>query len=322
MNRRLVVQYEFPHNEWFVTQYFHKAAQFLVDNNKDIEFSFINSGSLSNRDSYTRNSAHMMTIINPDNGKYILQSFWDKNICLFNKNSWDPDRMVQLLCSAGLNKKEYNDFFTNLTDLNCVPIDYDNVFTPFTYFPYTTRAARYIEEFFPKRDLTNIQDKMVFRGALYNERSFLQQHLHNGNDILVENITNSYKDAPEYLYEHIFNLCSLSINGAAEICNRDIELFGLGMPVIRTELNLEFSNKLIPDFHYVSAGKCFFKCSTTDICYEYLRKNVLEKFEFLKKNRDYCFSVGNNARSWYNENCTLGSAVKLFSQLVKLDKLF
>ena len=322
MNRRLVVQYEFPHNEWFLTHYFHSVAKALVDKNPDIEFKFINSGDLSERNSYTCNSAHIMTISNPDNGKYILQSFWDKNICLFNKHHWNPPNMVQLLCSSGLNRAEYDHFFTHTPCKDAIPIDYDNVFTPFTYFPYTTRATRIIEDLYPQRNFENLNDKMVFRGALYNERLFLRNTIHNGADIIVDNIQDSYKDAPEYLKEHIGNLCALSINGAAEICNRDIELFGLGMPVLRPELNIIFHNPLIPDVHYIATGKCDFRCSTTHTDYNILKNAILEKFEFVKNNRDYCLQVGQNARKWYLENCTIDNMVLMFEKLVKLDRLF
>lgn len=321
MSRKLVVQYEFPHNEWFITHYFHNVANKLVEKNKDIEFSFVNSGELRERNSYSRSSAHMMTITNPENGKYILQSFWDKTICVFNKFVWDPPKMVQLLCSSGLNKEEYDNFF-KIDHNDTLPIDFDNVYTPFTYFPYTTRAARIIETLASKRDFNNLKEKIVFRGALYNERLFLRNTIHNGEDIIVDNIQDTYKDAPEFLSEQIENLCALSINGAAEICNRDIELFGLGMPVIRTELNVEFFNKLKPDYHYISAGKCLFRCGSTFMDNNLLKDAILEKFNFCKLHKEHCMSVGENARKWYLENCTIESMTNLFEKLVRIDLLF
>jgi len=321
MKRKLVVQYEFPHNEWFVTHFFHSARKCLVDQNSDIDFTFINSGELSDRNSYSKNSAHMMTITNPDNGKYILLSFWDKTICVFNKFLWDPSKMVQLLCSSGLNKEEYDNFFSR-NPPDATPINYEQVVTPFTYFPYTIRAARIIEDIILKRNRNSLKDIMVFRGALYNERLFLKENLKEHNDIIIDSIQESYKDAPEYLNEHLENLCALSINGAAEICNRDIELFGLGMPVIRTELNLEFYNRLIPDYHYISAGKCIFRCGTTFMDNNELKNNIIEKFNFYKNNKEQCLFIGENARRWYLENCTINSMTSLFQKLIKLNLLF
>jgi len=317
--RALELYYEKPHSDWFLNTYFHLAAEMLIEKNKDIDFKVINVGERKERDPNTINSAHIMTVRNPENEKYILISFWDKNSILFNTCVWNPLNMVQLLTSSGLNRGELNFIKRFLGNKHmCIMDNIDEILTPFTYNVYSTNTANLIEELYSQRDVTKLEDKFIFRGAMYNEREYLLNNLNNPSFIFTKERI-GYR---EYLAEQINNLCALSINGAAEICNRDIELFGLGMPVLRTNLNVKFHNDLIPDVHYISLGNCEFRESYSFLNPESLKNNVVKKFEFLTNNRDYCLSVGENARKWYLENCTMNSMILLLEKLLKINKLF
>ena len=48
-----------------------------------------------------------------------------------------------------------------------------------------------------------------------------------------------------------YKIC-LSLNGAGEICNRDMEILASGSILFRPELNQKFHEELIPDYHYVT----------------------------------------------------------------------
>ena len=319
MARKLQFYFEQPHTEWFLCHFFKAVSDSLVEDNKDIEFEFFNSGSLSpnSRDPNTINSAHMMTIKNPENNKYIVTSFWDKNIILFNKHIWDIDNCVQVITSSGLNRQEFENNKTH-RDPHMVYPDFDYIYTPFTYNVYSLRVARLIEEVFSNRSYDNLKNETVFRGYLYMERKFLNDVFTNNEQIKV---LDRIEDV-DYLIEQTNNICALSLNGAGEICNRDIELFGIGMPVMRLDLNVEFQNKLIPDYHYISLGKCGFEHSRTLIDYNELKDRIVEKYNYILKNKEEATQIGQNARKWYLENCTLDSMVKLFKSIVKLERLF
>jgi len=316
----LEVYYEFPHSPWFLNHYFHHVCNLLVEKNTDIKFDIVNVGQCSPRDPNTINSAHIMTIRNPENKKYILISFWDKNSILFNRKVWDTENMVQLITSSGFNIKE---FYFNKLHLRNVDMYYpdniDEIYTPFTYNVYSTRIAEFIENCYEQRKNTStFDDKIIFRGAMYNERAFLKDNLVLDNVLLSEQRI----DDSLYLEEQIKNICSLSLNGAAEICNRDIELFGLGMPVLRNKLNVQFHNELKPDYHYISIGECGFRESFTQVNYGDLMSSIINRVNEIPSKRDYYLSVGDNARKWYTENCTMDAMLKMIEKALKLDKLF
>jgi len=317
--RSLELYYEKPHTNWFLSHYFNNVANKLINQHKDISFKVVNTGEYKNRDPNNISSPHILTIKNPDNEKYILISFWDKNAIIFNKTIWQPEKMVQALTSSGINPGELA--FLKLYNPHCIiPDNIYDVLTPFTYYPYCLNTAATIEDLYATRQtLNNLENKIIFRGFMYNEREFLFNSFKNSDKFIFTNERIGYL---EYLSEQINNLCTLSINGAGEICNRDIEFFGMGMPVLRTILNTQLHNELKPDVHYISLGPCEFRSSYTHINYESYKKILISTFNKVIEQKDFCLQVGANARKWYNENCTMDSMLCLTEKLLQLDRLF
>ena len=87
-------------------------------------------------------------------------------------------------------------------------------------------------------------DKLTFRGYLYLFRKFLE----NDNRFTIHNTKKTLLTPSEYIKElNGFNL-NYGINGAGEICYRDMEIMGLGTALFRTKLTTKF---------YKHWSKCF-----------------------------------------------------------------
>jgi hypothetical protein len=99
-----------------------------------------------------------------------------------------------------------------------------------------------------------------------------------------------------------------------DICFRDIEMFGLGIPLIRPIYTIEFSPPLIPDYHYISVDAEFDK-DFKYLNHEKLSQNITEKY--FEKIDDYNFLnfISENARKWYLENI---SPTNITINLIKL----
>jgi len=267
---------------------------------------------------YSRYSAHIFTIFCNDTEKYTIVSLNDRNIWVFNKLfEWQPKNMQQFICSSGFNYDFYNEFKNTFQSEEWeYPENINSVHIPYTYDVYNTSFVKDIETTLkiPSQKSKNI----CFRGFLYQEREWL------ANNLKHENIsfTNSRLTFNDYVKEMHNEICSLSLNGAGEICNRDIELFGLGKIVIRPKLNCIFHNPLVPGVHYVDVcPNAKFADGLSRVNHEELRDSIVEKYNDIVNNYSKYEHIGQNARKWYLENCTLDSQTCIFDKVFDINKL-
>lgn len=109
-----------------------------------------------------------------------------------------------------------------------------------------------------------------------------------------------------YLQESFQFELAFSIGGGGgalcgDLCFRDIEMFGLGIPLMRPTLIVETSDPLIPDFHYIAVQAEFdaeYRYSNT----EELAKRIATRYREVIKDKDLLQFVKNNAKNWYENN--------------------
>lgn len=109
-----------------------------------------------------------------------------------------------------------------------------------------------------------------------------------------------------YIQEAIHSKLALSIGGGGgytcgDFCFRDIEMFGLGIPLLRPEYIVETANPLIPNYHYISIPATFtdeFKYKEPEI----LASNIARRYRSVIKDVDYLSEVASNAKIWYTDN--------------------
>lgn len=180
------------------------------------------------------------------------------------------------------------------------------------------------------RKSINLDSRLYWRGSLYNHgvpsnylgvRKAIEllpskldnNKLHFGNNpIPFEN----------YISEAIHFKLVLSIGGGGgaicgDLCFRDLDMFGLGIPLIRPKYITEVSDPLIPDYHYISVETEFtpeFKYKNPEI----LTDNIIKRYLEVIDNDDYLKQISFNARQWYIKNI---SSLNITNNLIKLLEL-
>lgn len=111
-----------------------------------------------------------------------------------------------------------------------------------------------------------------------------------------------------YLQESMLYKLVLGFGGGGgytcgDFCLRDIEMFGLGIPMLRPTYVVETKNPLIPNVHYIAVDAEFddkFKYSNP----EKLSDDIKKRYYEVINDSDFLQEVSNNAREWYLENAT------------------
>jgi hypothetical protein len=283
------VYYEKPHNGWSVTTIYDRVFNSLRESYPSIDFVHINTPQFYPVGPGEIYSPHLMVIKNTKNKKYILVSYWDVSDDLFYEgNGWiNLKKRVQFISTSGLSFKH---------DLN----------EPLSYPVYSVEVESLIENIYQNDQITRDNDVLTFRGFLYLFREYLSLDP-------FFNVTNERLSYYNYLVELKKCKIGLGLNGAGEICNRDIEILGLGTPLLRPRLESVFYNKLIPDYHYIS-----FEIGEN---HESTKQNLLEKFNSVKDNPEFLNFISQNGRKWYEENGTIESNKKILINTINLKKL-
>lgn len=309
----LDIVYEFGGTEWVYKSVFEKYSKYCVENLKDIDVQIKNSR-LYDPTCGTNNKygPFYMMVVNRDTKKYILISYWDKLVDVVRHNNvtnFDLENCVEIITSAG----------THENDFCYTPINFD--YTPFSYIGNIITNETEIDRLYNSCVEKTHEDRLKFRGYLYGFRDFLSNDTRF--DIIDCRGPNQYRHNNDYVRELSKSTINLSLNGAAEICHRDMEILGLGNALFRFELSTKFHNPLIPNHHYISVPHSDIKYNPGDV-FEYYKKlsdRLFDRFEQVKNQHDFIKFVSDNGRRWYIENGTVDANVKLLTQLVDFTKL-
>lgn len=282
----ILVKFETPHTLWTPLLVFDNFYKWFKDNYKEHNITYKNTEPRERSNPSGTSSPHVMTITNTDNNKYIIVSYWDRAVELgWSGNGWNPSNNVDLITSSGV-----------FTDLK---------FTPFSYTCYNLEFEKLSEKkLIPWKDKES--DTLLFRGFLYSERKVMQSYK-------PEYFSEDRKNVNDYFDELNHKKISLSLNGAGEICNRDMEILCSGSVLLRPKLSQKFHNELIPDYHYISVDRVNNPKDQFDL--------LLKKYEEIKYNFELLSTISNNGINWFRQNGSMISNVDLLKTLINLEKL-
>lgn len=309
MNINLI--YEFGYTYYGYKAVFEEYSLYCQNNIPNINFNIIDSNLLKSSTYKGHNDKygpHYMIIENPDTKKYILVSYWDKLIDIthhYEVTNFDIENCVEIISSAG-----------GITDCTYFkPIDYN--YTPFSYTCTVRDSEETIEQIYKNTENRIYPEVLSFKGFLYQFREYLS---HDSRFNIVDKSSN-FLSFSDYIHNISKYHINLSLNGAGEICNRDMEILGLGSALLRLKLSTKFHNELIPDYHYISVNHDDIESIDLNDYYRQLSDRIYQRFEQVKNNRDFIQFVANNGRKWYEENGTIAANVKLLNKLVNFNKL-
>ena len=303
--------YELPGNEWNIPRYFEEFYQSLKRHYPEHTINQVSTFGLPGRDPGSPcakyNHAHMI-IENDETKKYYLVTFWDKMNCLGTGTGWDLENCVGILTSSGVHQ---DDFYYK-------PLEGD--FTPFSYLTTRTDTDKMI---YSLRDMDNSQriipEKPMFKGYLY----LFREHLSNDNRFDVKKTGDGtylhYEEYVKYLNQFAINM---SLNGAGEICFRDMEILGLGTALFRPKLTTKFHNPLIPDYHYISVDYDDLKgIMPINKFYDELSNRIYNRWVEVIKDRDFIDEVAKNGKKWFDENVPKEKQADILIKIIDFNKL-
>ena len=176
------------------------------------------------------------------------------------------------------------------------------------------------------RKSIELDSRLHWRGSLYNA-GVPQEYL--GVRKSIEVLTNyltpqqlNMQGSPiqfnQYIQEALNFKLVLSIGGGGgavcgDFCLRDIEMFGLGIPLIRPKYIVETIDPLIPDIHYIAVD-AEFDSNYRYANHEKLSQQIAKRYLEVIENNNILVEVVANAKEWYTRN--LGEA-NITASLIK-----
>jgi hypothetical protein len=294
---------------YYVTSFFQKLYKTIETRFPQHTFEIHNDPSYENNGYGSIYSCMNFSIINPDTQNYIVVSFFDNWKYHFMKHlGWNPSKMHKFFYCGGFNYIDYFNFRSveaDNPDIDC-PLNITNKYHSFFYAPYYDSFYKEINEIYTQRNVKQTRDLLHFRGYMWHFREDMVRTISDPSiRIIDKNKESNNLNYLEYLKELSENRSALSLPGGTEICNRDIECFAVGVPVLRPHLDINYPDPLISNYHYVN---CFHACKYWDgnpwyLQYENFGDYVEYYWNLIKNNYDYLEFVSHNARQWYLKNC-------------------
>jgi len=297
---------------WNPLVIFQGVLDNLIKKYPQHEFEFVDSLSLKDPKTYggpsNQYSNMFFRIQNKENDKYFLVSYWDIIKDIFEKecgSGFIIENLVELFTSIGIQEKDYHGLDRYLP---CSP---PIVYTPISFSHTLLRAEPIIEELNKKQITKFIPEIPKFRGFCMGFRKYLlQDRRFNIIDTRQQKLS-----IEDYLTEINNNKINLSFNGIGGVSHRDIDILALGNVLLRPKLSVKFHNDLIPEYHYASVEV------DDQSDFKNLSDAFIEKYNKIKKDKDYLEFISSNGKKWYLENGSTNKNSETISNLMNLEKL-
>jgi hypothetical protein len=249
-----------------------------------------------------------MIIENVDTKKYFVITYWDKMECICEYTGWDMENLVEIFTSSGVHK---NDVIYQPLELK---------YTPFSYLTPRKDIDVAISEL---KDTDNndriIPEKPQFKGYLYLFRKYLES---DDRFFVREKGNGEYLQFTDYI-KHLNKFAiNMNLNGAGEICYRDMEILGLGTALFRPKLLVQFDDPLIPDHHYISVDYDSIKDEKKqDIFFKKFSDLIIQRWNEVVKDKEYINFVAQNGRKWFENNVSKEKHGEIAIKLIDFNKL-
>jgi hypothetical protein len=186
-------------------------------------------------------------------------------------------------------------------------------YSPWIYFP----SNEYDLEFFynKRKSFDVLIDKLYFRGDTRSRPIldyFNSDMLYGGGPI---------GGFESYANELINYSVALSVAGRGELCYRDVECMGMGIPFIRFEYLSQLKEPLIPNYHYISVDRPDDLKDWMNLDRNGLQHHadlISERFLEVKDDTEFLNFISKNAREYYENYLSPQSSIKYTLYLLNL----
>lgn len=255
-----------------------------------------------------------LQIINPQNQKTILMSFWDRGMDVFLLGlGWEDYNIVQYIGGLGMRMSSEEIFHNH--GIKHQPFQYPlGVKDADLMINYSVQKSQY-SSVSPKQ-------KAVFIGQRYGTREPMMDTFRKTEFIDVFEPSDGFSGQAYFDKLSEYSIV-ISLNGNGEFCMRDLEGMGLGIPVVRSELKTQFHNKLVPGVHYLKGSEA---CEDAWHTYPGLSiKDVTDSFiSVIDKNLkdpSKLRGIGSMGQIYYRNFANPAYISNLFIDLIDLNEL-
>jgi hypothetical protein len=297
---KIIISYKYRH-DWYVGEiyrYFHKS---LIEQYPTVNFEFVENDEFKkfhNIGDYNGNLPSVLNqynflLINPKNNKTYINSL----------NDFAPFTVYPGSGAEIFDIQKFS-FCSNFNDSITEPIKKYNP-TPSFYilenFSDLDRVRRY-------RNTKRTINKAHFLGLMYGKRFDYLEIFKDSIyfDIQPKDRLEFFKTKEQYFEKISQYKMSLSIDGAAKICHRDIECLGVGNLLLRETLEIKMHDQLLPNIHYLEIltpeEKINFSSHNEEIKKIY-KKLVEDRVEETIKNKRKVNKIIKEGINWYEQNC-------------------
>lgn len=253
-----------------------------------------------------------MKIINPENSKAVVLSFWDRGMELFTGHlGWDTLHIVHVIGGLGIYLSPEEIF--EKTGIK---------FSPFLYPLEILSSYDYIEKHKKPYNYDEKIKKACFIGWIYDSRKqitdILQEHP------LFDIFSHEAGLRGDVYYEKLSQYAvALSLNGNGEWCLRDVEAMGLGIPTLRAEMKTPFYKDLIPGINYIKGNEASQNAHMVfpGIPFETSANNYIKALEEAIHNKELLTSIANNNTEYYNQYLLPDRIIEKFFDVFDLEIL-
>lgn len=171
------------------------------------------------------------------------------------------------------------------------------------------------------RNRTQLKKELYFRGTVYDGR----QCVH----IMAQNHPNEFHYMGGRLpFEQFVTelasykmVLSLGMNIGGDICFRDVELLGLGIPLIRPRLRVEQHDPLIPDYHYIAVETELDPIYLVPVSHSQTADDIIRRYREIIDDNEVLEYVASNGKEWYNRNIKYPNIVDNLIRLIDVENL-
>lgn len=307
---KLIISYELGYNNWYVSEFYKYFHTRIAEENRNITFEYVSLGDLSKKFgkelcNQTGNifNWYNLVIYNEVTDKFFIHSWYD----------YAPE-ILDYSLSNGF----------NLVKFSCVSNLTDSIINRYKDTTIVVPSVYYLENWSDIHNLKLSEGKIIkkdlayFNGMNHGIRENVLNALSVNPffNIRTKNNPEHFRQKQEYYQELSNYKFGLSLNGAANICYRDLELFGLGVLNLRQPLNSKTYNPLIEGVHYKEfiSNQLVDKILTRGNVTSTINEAVDEIIEFSNtKEYDEMISV---SKKWFEDNCLPQNQYKIISSFL------
>jgi hypothetical protein len=286
-----IISYEFGYHDWYVSE-FYKFFHKNLEEKMNMKFEYMSIRELAEKlghhsDNHSDSPFNWFNLIimNKKNEKMFIHSWYDYAHVTVDWCVKNQLNVVKFSCVSNLN----NEYIEK----------YDFVQPSIYYFENWSDHSLVTE--FENTKKTN--DKIYFAGLNHGIRENIMNKLKGDNHFEIYSKREEFRQKRNYFEELSSCKFGLSLNGAANVCYRDLELFGLNVLNLREPLVSNFYEPIVENVHYLNFIDNDFVSKI--LGNESIDSIISEKIKFLENfynSKEYNYMV-ENSKEWFNRNC-------------------